>query len=256
MSRWFRFYDDAMWHPKVLSLRDSEFRTWAALLCLASREKAGGFLPDEVTIGKSLSIKAATIRQQTSKLIATGLLLRDGDRLRIHNWEKHQYKSDVSSGRMRRLRAKSDVTVTAAVTAPETESEKNKGSVPNGTAAGAAVQGDLLSSQNSLRPPINGGTVSVGEKEKKEDPKKEVFDLGKAVLGRGAGGQIAKLLRHYGGEDDPRAIAQAMAALWEAKTKANPAEWIGRVLAPRKGPEKTATDPWGNPVEDWRNLVC
>jgi uncharacterized protein YdaU (DUF1376 family) len=78
------------------------------------------------------------------------------------------------------------------------------------------------------------------------DPKKELFDRGRQVLGRESGGLISKLLRACGPEDDPKSIAKARARIEDASTKANPAEWLGRVLAPRAGsPVLTESgQPW------------
>lgn len=67
------------------------------------------------------------------------------------------------------------------------------------------------------------------------DPKTELFRRGREILGKESGGLIAKLLKSFGKEDDPKAIAKARARLEDASTKANPAEWIGRVLAPKPG---------------------
>lgn len=64
------------------------------------------------------------------------------------------------------------------------------------------------------------------------DPKAELFDRARQVFDRkSAGGLCAKLLKSFGSEDDPRVIAKARARIEEASTKANPAEWVGRVLA-------------------------
>ena len=38
MSRWFRFYDEALDDPKVQRLAPHLFKTWINLLCLASKE--------------------------------------------------------------------------------------------------------------------------------------------------------------------------------------------------------------------------
>jgi uncharacterized protein YdaU (DUF1376 family) len=78
------------------------------------------------------------------------------------------------------------------------------------------------------------------------DPKKELFDRGRQVLGRDSGGLISKLLKACGPEDDPKSIAKARARIEDASTKANPAEWLGRILAPRAGsPVLTETgQPW------------
>lgn len=60
------------------------------------------------------------------------------------------------------------------------------------------------------------------------DPKKALYDLGKAVLGAGAGGLVTRLLTFQAGD-----IAKAMDALTLAATKSDPREYIGRVIRPR-----------------------
>ena len=45
MSRWFRFYDDAINDPKVLKLSDRMHRVWIGLLCIASKNDLASFLP-------------------------------------------------------------------------------------------------------------------------------------------------------------------------------------------------------------------
>ena len=68
------------------------------------------------------------------------------------------------------------------------------------------------------------------------DPKAEYFRRGRDVFGRTAGGLLAKLLKTFGDEDDPIAIAKARARIEEASTKAEPAEWLGRVMAKANPP--------------------
>lgn len=67
------------------------------------------------------------------------------------------------------------------------------------------------------------------------DPKADLFVRGRQVLGKEAGALIAKLLRSIGKEDDPKVIAKARARIEEASTKAIPAEWLGRIMAPKAG---------------------
>lgn len=70
------------------------------------------------------------------------------------------------------------------------------------------------------------------------DPKAGYFQRGREVLGRNAGGLLAKLLKSYGNEDDPNSIAKARARIEEASTKSDPSEWLGRVIA---GPARIST---------------
>jgi hypothetical protein len=59
MSRWFRFYDDAINDPKILKLSDKLHRVWVGILCVAS--KNDGKLP-------SLDDMALMIRMKPEKL--------------------------------------------------------------------------------------------------------------------------------------------------------------------------------------------
>ena len=54
------------------------------------------------------------------------------------------------------------------------------------------------------------------------DPERDLFRRGKEVLGKDAGGLIAKLLKAKDGK-----IALARAAIETASTKSDPREWIG-----------------------------
>jgi 5-methylcytosine-specific restriction endonuclease McrA len=96
--------------------------------------------------------------------------------------------------------------------------------------------------ENRLQSSVPNGTGATAP----PDPKKELFDRGRQVLGRQSGGLISKLLKACGPEDHPTSIAKARARIEDASTKTNPAEWLGRVLAPRAGsPVLTETgQPW------------
>lgn len=63
------------------------------------------------------------------------------------------------------------------------------------------------------------------------DPEKELFDRGKQVLGKSAGGLIVKLLRAKGGN-----IALTRAAIEQASTKQNPGEYIAAAIKGGAGP--------------------
>jgi hypothetical protein len=57
------------------------------------------------------------------------------------------------------------------------------------------------------------------------DPRKEVFERGKAILGNRAGGMIAKLLKHCDGD-----CRRAIDLLRHAESKSDPREYLGAVL--------------------------
>lgn len=71
------------------------------------------------------------------------------------------------------------------------------------------------------------------------DPEKDLFDRGKAILGRESGGLIKNLLKAKG------SVPQARAALEVASTKRNPREYIGGCLKGAGGDDLHANgDAW------------
>lgn len=67
-----------------------------------------------------------------------------------------------------------------------------------------------------------------------------LFDFGKAVLGKNAGGVIVKLLRQHG-------LHSARRLLVEAQTKQDPREWIGASLR-----DKFVTVQVGEVIKGWK----
>jgi hypothetical protein len=106
--------------------------------------------------------------------------------------------------------------------------------------------------QDASKPLADRSTIP--EKRKKEQdaepsgshPKNdeaELFDRGKKVLGKDAGGLIAKLLK------SKKEVPLARAAIEMAATKQNPREYIGRVLS---GPaiQERPLSPFGTKYPD------
>lgn len=103
MSRWFRYYDEALDDPKVQRLSGDLFKTWINLLCLAS--KSGGKLPSNDDIAFRLRISVQDAQLRTEDLIMAGLIDIGPDRaLSMHGWTERQYVSDTSSERVRKHR--------------------------------------------------------------------------------------------------------------------------------------------------------
>lgn len=116
-SRWFRFYDDALDHPKVQRLPADLFKFWVNLLCLASRNN--GRIPPVEDVAFSLRVSEKVAGQNVDALIAAGLIDLDADDVPIpHNWDVRQFKSDVSTERVKRFRKRQE---TVSETPPDTE---------------------------------------------------------------------------------------------------------------------------------------
>jgi hypothetical protein len=144
MNRWFRFYDDAINDPKILKLSDKTYRIWVGILCLAS--KNDGVLPPFEDVALLLRMKPEKLQPELEKLITAGLLDHDDDGISPHNWRKRQFKSDVSTERVKRFR---NAGKTVSETPPDTDTDtdtdtdnKIGAKAPDG--GGYAFEGDII----------------------------------------------------------------------------------------------------------------
>ena len=116
MGRWFRVYDDLVNDPKVQLLSGDMVKSLLNLWCLASQND--GVLPSMQTMSFKLRMKPAQIAAIITELSEAGLIDREGETFHPHNWNGRQYKSDVSTERVKRLgNANGNVYLTFLVTA-------------------------------------------------------------------------------------------------------------------------------------------
>jgi hypothetical protein len=94
MSRWFRFYDDAINDPKLLKLSDCMHRVWIGLLCVAS--KNDGRLPSMEDCALMLRLPPERMAEALVSLVGAELLDRDETGLAPHKWNERQYRVTVS----------------------------------------------------------------------------------------------------------------------------------------------------------------
>lgn len=122
MGRWFRMYDDVLDDPKAQKLSDAAFRGWVNILCLAS--KSGGMLEQPLgNVAFSLRKSVPKTHELLQVLISAGLLESVENGWKPHNWDARQFKSDVSTERVKRFRKRHE-TVTATAPESDTESEQ------------------------------------------------------------------------------------------------------------------------------------
>lgn len=198
MSRWFRLYDETLNDPKILKLSDKLHRIWIGVLCVAS--KNNGTLPPLGDMALLMRMKPLKIDEAINKLIKSGLIDDDGASLKPHNWNGRQYKSDVSTERVKRFRNSQR---NVSVAPPDTE--QNRGQKD------AAKQPPFFEVARETSPP---------------SPDAELYARGKQVLGKTSGGLIASLLKSKQGN-----VALARAAIEQASTKNDAREYIGRIIA-------------------------
>jgi hypothetical protein len=133
MTQWFRFYGDAINDPKVLKLPEVTRWRWVAVLSAASKHH--GRIPAHDDLALMLRITAAETKSLLATLEKANLIDRDTEGFTPHNWNKFQYKSDVSTERVQKHRNKKgnvsetfhvvpdETQPTATVTPPETDTE-------------------------------------------------------------------------------------------------------------------------------------
>ena len=121
MSRWFRFYADALRNPKVARLNDTQFRLWVELMAVAAENE--GAIPCLDDLKHVLKRRLDHLSRGLKELISMGLMDPLDDGYEPHNWSKHQYKSDVSTNRVAKHRGKRNVSETPPETETETETE-------------------------------------------------------------------------------------------------------------------------------------
>jgi hypothetical protein len=141
VSRWFRFYAEALDDPKVQKLDGDTFKAWVNLLCLTA--KNSGVLPAIDDIAFALRIDVNGARTLVERLLNATLIDKlsggvGGARYAPHGWQERQYKSDTSTDRVKRFRQRSKVDTE---TSPETDTEKETESPPKAPRKRVAVTG-------------------------------------------------------------------------------------------------------------------
>lgn len=126
MISWFRFYSEVVDDPKVQRLPLLLFRAWVNLLCVAN--KNGGVLPEMVDVAYSLHVTESRALAITNELWEAGLFDKKDGIFSPHNWERRQFRSDVSTERVKRFRERQGnvsetVTETVSVFPPSEKEE-------------------------------------------------------------------------------------------------------------------------------------
>lgn len=193
MSQWFRMYAEVLDDPKVQRLSGEEFKGWVNILCLTA--KFDGALPPVDDISFALRLDAKKAEKMVSRLISVGLLVETETGLKPHKWDSRQYKSDVSTDRVKRFRERSKKQPeTEPETTPDTETETEQ-NIP-------------LSNDN-------------GAAEKIPDPDAVFWASAKSYLGPSKASLIGKWVRDEG---KPRTIAAITAA--QAERAVDPVQFI------------------------------
>jgi hypothetical protein len=210
VSRWFRFYPETLRNPKVLSLSDKEFRLWVRLLCVAAEND--GFLGPLDELKLVLSTRLDHLSTGVERLISAGLIDPLTHGYKPHSWDKFQYKSDTSTERVKKHRAKRSVSETAPDTETDTEEAEANASGTVVPFAPVDLKAEVFRSAVAL-------LERTGTPERKGRP------------------MIGRWLKDYG-------EAEVLAVLTDATARAiaAPIPWITKSLETRYGRKRTG-DP-------------
>lgn len=212
MSRWFRFYEGALDDPKVQTLSGDDFKAWVNILCVACRQN--GTLPNVAALAFMLRMDENACQTLVERLVNAGLIDRrnggvNGAHYAPHGWDKRQYKSDGSSGRVKRFRERSKP-VTETPPDTDTEADTERGSEAKASGASAPI-------------PIDARTALFGD--------------GLNSLARMTGKDAPALRSIVGkwvqlsGNDHAAVLATIRAA--EAQGVIDPVGWISKAMRPK-----------------------
>jgi hypothetical protein len=132
MARWFRSHVAKLESHKVQLLSDAHYRAWESLLCVAALHD--GVLPSLPETAFRLRKSAEETAELIETLIAARLFDRTDRGIEPHDWNEWQYRSDVSSERVKRFRQRSRP---VSETPSESDSETDPDSEADASGAGA-----------------------------------------------------------------------------------------------------------------------
>lgn len=121
---WFRMYREMLGSPKIQKLKPEHFKAWVNILCCTEDD---GAIPNTEDLAFMLRATEAKVNEYLSALKAVNLLDEQDGVFHAHDWDEHQYASDVSTGRVKRFRERSTKRFSNGDgNAPDTEQIQNR----------------------------------------------------------------------------------------------------------------------------------
>lgn len=124
-SRWFRSHARKLNSPKVQRLSDKLYRAWDSLLCVAC--ESGGKLAPIADTAFLLRKSEKETQALIDELIARDFFVKTETGIEPKDWSEWQYKSDVSTDRVKRFRERQgNVSETPSESEAETDTESEE----------------------------------------------------------------------------------------------------------------------------------
>lgn len=103
-QEWLRLYRRTVNNPKLQKLGLEAVGFWTNCLCLSDDD---GYLPNTADIAWAMRVSETEAETFLVTFQRNRLVLKDEhDRYRLHDWDEHQKRSDVSTDRVRKFREK------------------------------------------------------------------------------------------------------------------------------------------------------
>lgn len=119
---WFRVYEDFVDDPKFLKISESSQLILVKIWAISS--KFGGTIPNFEELRIKLRVHKDRLTKALAELQDAGLIDCTETGLRPHNWDKRQYKNDLSTERVKRFRKRREtVSRNGHETPPDTDSD-------------------------------------------------------------------------------------------------------------------------------------
>lgn len=107
---WLRLWCDILDSEKIADLDDNTYRGWTLILIATKRHDAEGVLPPLKKLAYWLRRPESIVRSWIESLTEGGFLERDGESIRVHDWDHWQEPKDKTAAkRMANMRARKKV---------------------------------------------------------------------------------------------------------------------------------------------------
>ena len=125
--RWFRFYSEALYDPKVQRLSGPLFKTWVNILLYANLQEPRGTIASVADLAYALRLSEKQALRSLATLEAAGLIDTDTFGTRSpHNWTIRQPSSDDAAERMANKRRTSSEQVPTRLDQTRTDTEQTR----------------------------------------------------------------------------------------------------------------------------------
>ncbi len=217
---WFRLHAKILHDPIVQTLEPEIYRFYINCLCYAAEREEGGNLGEISEISFVLRETKSSVSSAFHVLEKVGLIETVGETFHIPQWKKKQYKSDTSTERVKKYRAKRKRSRNVTVTAPE----QSRTDIKDNDKSLSKNSGSKSSKQKGLN---RGKRIDAEFGEDWHLPEKYLaYAIGKEFTKPEIEIEFEKFTNYWKAKSGSNAIKRDWLATWRSWVL-NAAEWRG-----------------------------